>query len=93
MSVAACPRFLAECIIPAPDKGPALRDDDLFGVYLSWCLLNGKRPATDMAFWAALSESGYNRQKRDAENNVWPGLVMKGPAALDYILSSQPSLV
>lgn len=62
-------------------------------MYLSWCLLNQKQPASDHAFWAAMSTRGFNRKHDTTGRHICPGLGMKGPAAVDYILTSQPSIV
>ncbi|WP_104044060.1 hypothetical protein [Arthrobacter sp. ZGTC412] len=93
MSAENYPRFLSECIIRDPDKESGLHDDEMYGVYLSWCALNGKQPAPDHAFWAAITELGPSRNYHKEGRHIWPGLAMKGPAAVDYILSSQPGLV
>lgn len=93
MSVENYPRFLSECITSDPDKESGLRDEEMYGVYLSWCALNGKQPGSDHAFWAAVTELGHSRNYHNDGHHVWPGLTMTGPAAVDYILSSQPSLV
>lgn len=92
MSIPDYPRFLSECIIHSPDEQPGLREDEMYGVYFSWCFLNQKQPASDQAFWAAMSARGYNRRPH-VGRHVCPGVGMKGPAAVDYILSSQPSIV
>jgi hypothetical protein len=92
MTVPSYRRFLAECIIHDPARQPGLREDEMYGVYLSWCFLNQEQPAPDAAFWAAMSDSGY-KKSHTAGRQVCPGLGMKGPAAVDYILSSQPSLI
>lgn len=91
MSVPNYTRFLSECIIEDPDKQPGLLQDDIYGVYLSWCFLNGERPGSDAAFCAALEQRGYSQHGNNAGR--YPGLSMTGPAAVDYILASQPSLV
>lgn len=93
MSAHDYPRFLSECIIDAPDKQPGLREDEMYGLYLSWCLLNNKKPAPDHAFWEAMSARGHTKVFLDADRHHCPGLGMKGPAAVDYILASQPSIV
>jgi hypothetical protein len=93
MSVQNSVRFLSECIACAPGKQPGLSDDEVYGVYLSWCLLNAETPCSDGSLWAALSQQGYADTQDAPGRRVWPGLAMKGPAAVDYILSSQPSLV
>lgn len=92
MSIEDYRRFLSECIIRDPDKDSGLRDDELYGVYLSWCALKGKQPGSDHAFWNAIKKAGHAKNHADGQH-VWPGITMTGPAAVDYILSSQPSLV
>ncbi len=62
MSIPDYPRFLSECIIHSPDEQPGLREDEMYGVYFSWCFLNQKQPASDQAFWAAMSTLEYNRK-------------------------------
>ena len=44
-------------------------------------------------FWAAMAQSGHHQRRLHAGHYFTPGLGMTGPAAVDYILSSQPSLV
>ena len=84
--------FLADSIAPAePDQG--LTGDELYGVYTSWCLLRRELPASSTAFWAAMREGGMPDRCRIARRAIRPGLRMTGPAAADYILSSQPSLL
>lgn len=93
MSAPSYHRFLADCIVHDPGKQRGLREDEIYGVYLSWCFLNQEQPDSDDAFWAAMRSCGFTRTRRTAGRYVCPGLGMKGPAAVDYILSSQPSLV
>lgn len=93
MSIMSYHRFLADCIIHDPSKQRGLRDDELYGLYLSWCFLNQEQPDSDDAFWAAMRGRGFTRTRGTAGQYVCPGLGMTGPAAVDYILSSQPSLV
>ncbi|MCY1199391.1 hypothetical protein D9M72_107930 [compost metagenome] len=84
--------FLADSIARgAPGQG--LTDDELYGVYTSWCLLRRELPASSSIFWAAMREGGIPRRCRIARQIIRPGLRMTGPAALDYILASQPSLL
>lgn len=87
-------RFMSECIIKDPDKESGLRDEEMYGLYLSWCALNGKKPSSDHVFWSAIKELGHTRNyHHDDGHHLWPGLSMTGPAAVDYILSSQPDLI
>ena len=84
--------FLADCFAAAdPSQGPT--DDEMYGVYTSWCLLRQERPASPPAFWTAMRELGIRDRCRVATRVVRPGLRMQGPAAADYILTSQPSLL
>lgn len=85
--------FLAECIVHDPDRQQGLCDDEMYGVYLSWCFLRQEQPGSEDAFWEAMEGLGFTRTSRSDGRYVCPGLGMTGPAALDYILSSQPSLV
>jgi hypothetical protein len=93
MSVANCARFVSECIKCEPGKQSGLREDEMYGVYLSWCFLNAEKPCSDRSLWAAMSQQAHLEPQRAAGQRVWPGLSMTGPAAVDYILSSQPSLL
>lgn len=90
MNVSNCPRFLSECIIQDSKRQTGLLQDEMYGVYLSWCFLNREDPASEDAFWAALSHLGLVKPRGSTR---LPGLAMTGPAAVDYILYSQPSLV
>ncbi|WP_258805058.1 hypothetical protein [Pseudarthrobacter sp. NS4] len=90
MSVMNYSRFLSECIVPAPGRQPGLPEDELYGVYVSWCFLNREQPGPDGALSAAMEQLGHTR--RGGSSSRYPGLAVTGPAALDYILSSQPSL-
>lgn len=93
MSVPNYTRFLSECFVENPGRQPALSEDELYGVYVSWCLLNGQQPGSTTSLWAAMDQRGHTGQQRATGRHEWPGLTMKGPAAVDYILSSQPSLL
>lgn len=84
--------FLSECLVAVPAKQRGLSEDDLYGLYLSWCLLTARKPGPTASLWAAVREEGYRQQHRCGRNE-WPELCMTGPAAVDYILSSQPSLL
>ena len=84
--------FLADSIAPdEPNHG--LTDDELYRVYTSWCLLRRECPTSSPAFWAAMRERGIPDRRRIAKGVIRPGLRMTGPAAADYILASQPSLI
>lgn len=77
-------RFLAEATIEGSDDGTALHKDQLYGLYISWCLLQDAAPHPVSGFWAALKA-----------HRITPGrskLRMAGPAATDYILATYPAL-
>lgn len=92
MSAKNCTRFLSECIICNPENQSGLREDEVYGVYLSWCVLNAENPCPEPSLWAAMNRHALQEPGHAAGRRVWPGLAMTGPAAVDYILSSQPSL-
>lgn len=78
-------QFLQEATTLDPDTDRALGRNRLYGLYTSWCFLSQAAPRPEEAFWAAM------RKKR-----IRPGrnkLRMKGPAAVDYILTSYPGMV
>jgi hypothetical protein len=93
MSVPNYARFLSECFVQDIERQPALSEDEVYGVYVSWCLLNGEQPGSTSSLWAAMDQCGHSKQHRITGRHEWPGLAMRGPAAVDYILSSQPSLI
>lgn len=93
MSVPNYARFLSDCFLQDRERQSTLREDDIYGVYVSWCLLNGQQLGPATSLWAAMDQRGYMKQHRDTGRHEWPGLSMKGPAAVDYILMSQPSLL
>jgi hypothetical protein len=86
-------RFVQECIAADTPDDHMLTEDQLFGVYLSWCALFGQTPGPCESFWAAMSRLGIHERRGNDQRYLRPGLRMTGPAALDYILASQPSLV
>ena len=86
------PRFMSDCIAAdvAGDRG--LTEDEIYGVYISWCVLHSVLPRTCGEFWAAMSGLGLNERRHTNRRWVRPGLRMTGPAAVDYILASRPCL-
>lgn len=74
--------FLKECVAPDPD-GNGLSMDELYGVYLSWCGLEGFAPVGDRAFRAGLRAANVRTEHRGSR---CPGLRMTGPAACDYLV-------
>lgn len=77
--------FLAEAVQKEPGHQKGLSLDELYGLYTSWCLLNGHDPEKPEALWTAL----WSRNIDPGQND----LAMKGPAAVDYIVASAPNLV
>jgi hypothetical protein len=92
MSDQNCSRFLSECITCNPENQPGLREDEIYGVYVSWCFLNAEAPCPEPSLWAAMNQHTQQKPAHTSGRRVWPGLAMTGPAAVDYILSSQPNL-
>lgn len=82
MSVPGYSRFLSECITHDPERHTGLRGDELYGVYISWCLLNREEPGSSTAFWVATKRQGYGARHRLSGRSIWPGLAMTGPAAV-----------
>jgi hypothetical protein len=75
-------QFLDEATVPDPDTDCPLGPDCLYGLYTSWCLLQGMEPKSDITFRAAMHRCGI-----DVHDSR---LRMTGPAMADYILSSYP---
>lgn len=93
MSTSLVPRFLSDCIVADTENSRGLTEDELYGVYVSWCQLNQQQADPSDVFWIAMAHRGYRERRRVEGRFVRPGLAMTGPSAVDYILSSQPSLV
>ncbi|MFE4228798.1 hypothetical protein ACFRJ8_13015 [Arthrobacter sp. NPDC056886] len=93
MSVTNHPRFLSECLIQDPNRQSGLPDDEIYGVYISWCLLNGEEVGSNKSLWSEMRRQGHAQPHRSGRQRSWAGVTMTGPAAVDYILSSQPSLL
>ncbi|CAI3799363.1 hypothetical protein [Pseudarthrobacter sp. MM222] len=75
-------QFLRDATSPAPDTDCPLGADCLYGLYTSWCLLQGMAPKPGRSFRAGM---------RLCRVNVHHGrLRMKGRAAAAYILASYP---
>jgi hypothetical protein len=75
--------FLAEATVPEFDTDCPMSADCLYGLYVSWCFLNGLEAKPDVTFRAAMHRAGV-----DIHDSR---LRMVGPAAADYILSSYPA--
>jgi len=76
-------KFLTESTVAESDTDCPLTADCLYGLYISWCILQGLDPKPDATFRAAMVRCGV-----DVDQSR---LRMVGPAAADYILSSYPA--
>jgi hypothetical protein len=75
-------QFLHDATSPDPDTDLPLGPDCLYGLYTSWCLLQGMAPKRVASFRAGM---------RLCRVKIHRGrLRMKGRAAADYILTSYP---
>lgn len=84
--------FISDCIAADTAGDPGLTEDEMYGVYISWCGLHSLCPKRCGEFWAAMSGLGLNERRRINRRYFRPGLRMTGPAAVDYILSIRPGL-
>ncbi|MFD8237488.1 hypothetical protein ACFV20_37180, partial [Streptomyces sp. NPDC059696] len=71
-------RFLIEATTEDPDPTNGLVEEQLYGLYISWCLLNGRTPKPETDFHVAMKEHHVDLHR----------LGITGPAATDYILHS-----
>jgi len=76
-------KFLDEATVPEFGTDCPMSADCLYGLYVSWCLLNGMEAELDVTFRAAMHRAGID--VHDCR------LRMVGQAAADYILSSYPA--
>ena len=81
--------FLNECVAPDPD-GDGLSMEELYGLYLSWCGLEGLTPVRTRAFRAGLRAANIGAEHHGSR---CPGLRMAGPAACDYLVHRELPLV
>jgi hypothetical protein len=75
-------QFLDDATSPAPDTESPLGPDCLYGLYTSWCLIQGLTPKPDSSFRAGMRRCRVNPRGTRRK--------MKGRAAADYILASYP---
>jgi hypothetical protein len=85
-------QFLTTCVRADPDLDEGLAEDELYGVYISWCLLQRMLPEPSEAFWTAMRGLGIGDHRRTQDGSFRPPLLMTGPAAVDYILARRPFL-
>jgi hypothetical protein len=81
--------FVTDCIARNQDAD-GLTQEELYGLYLSWCSLRGSMPAPARSFRAGLRAAGIQPARG---GGVCTGLVMTGPAACDYIVHRELPLV
>lgn len=74
--------FLTECVAADPG-GDGLSVEELYGLYLSWCGLEGIAPVGGRAFRAGLRAANVRIEHRGRR---CPDLRMTGPAACDYLI-------
>jgi hypothetical protein len=74
--------FLTECVAADPG-GDGLSVEELYGLYLSWCGLEGVAPVPGKEFSAGLRAANIRTERRGRR---CPGLRMTGPAACDYLI-------
>jgi hypothetical protein len=74
--------FVNDCIARNQDAD-GLTQEELYGLYLSWCSLRGCTPAPARTFRAGLRAANIQPQHR---GGLCTGLMMTGPAARDYIV-------
>lgn len=77
-------RFIVEAVKTDQGTDGGLGKENLYGLYTSWCLLNRIQPENPEALWGALRGADIEPTDND--------LAMTGPAATDYIISSEPTL-
>ena len=75
-------QFLSDATSPDPDTDSPLGPDCMYGLYTSWCLIQGLAPKSDSSFRAGMRRCGVNLRGTRRR--------MKGRAAADYILASYP---
>ena len=85
--------FVRDCIAHDTTEDQGLTDDEIYGLYLSWCILHRQVPSSCKAFWTAMFSLGFQERRRSGRHFIRPGLRMTGPAAVDYILANRPSLL
>jgi hypothetical protein len=81
--------FLNECVARDPE-GDGLSMAELYGLYLSWCALEGSTPVGDKTFRADLRAASIRPAHRGGR---CPGLRMAGPAACDYLVHRELPLL
>jgi hypothetical protein len=74
--------FVNDCIARNQDAD-GLTQEELYGLYVSWCSLRGSMPAPARTFRAGLRAANIQPEHRGGRCT---GLAMTGPAACDYIV-------
>jgi hypothetical protein len=83
MAISHFDQFLDQATIAEFDTDCPLSADSLYGLYISWCILQALEAKPDATFRAAMHRCGV-----DVDDSR---LRMVGPAAADYILASYPA--
>jgi len=78
-------QFIHESLVYEEDTTEGLDFDTLYGLYISWCHLQGSTPVSERALGAALRKQRFHRV-RHSRNQSYAGLHMVGPAARDYVM-------
>lgn len=86
-------RFVQDCIAADEADEHGLSEDEMYGLFLSWCMLHQHQATPCRSFWAAMSSLGLYARRHVNRRYIRPGLRMTGPAAIDYIMANRPSLI
>jgi hypothetical protein len=81
--------FVHDCIARNQDAD-GLTQEELYGLYLSWCSLQGSTPTPARTFRAGLRAVNIQPHRH---SGLCRGLTMTGPAACDYIVHRELPLV
>lgn len=83
--------FFFHCVRDDDDPGVGMNPDDLYGLYLTWCSQDGLDAWSSQRFTSALDE-GEVLKGRTGCHSVYPGLMMTGPIAIQFIIETQRTL-
>lgn len=81
-------RFLEDSVVVEEDTDDGLGLETLYGLYISWCHLQGETPAPEGPFRDALHRQGL--QLCEDDPGSYAGVKMIGPAARDFALNNEP---
>ncbi|MFJ4030319.1 hypothetical protein ACIPWF_23340 [Paenarthrobacter sp. NPDC089989] len=83
-------RFIQESLIIEEDTDEGMDIDTLYGLYISWCRIADVAREPETRFLFTLRRHGLRWGRHDG-GWVLVGLRMMGPAARDYVMSSEVS--